>query len=165
MKAKSNKRNSVLLFIVIIVWGLIGYRLLDLSDNTPAYLVKHDEDLSEDLIAIPEADTFQLLLNYSDPFSYLYEKRMSNSFSIDDQTSVRNTLTTRNRLQSQMDLKYVGYYKNIVTGKVYVNVVKQGENLMLNMGENDDEIYLLEFGTDSIKLKIDTTVFTLKMYN
>lgn len=156
MSVNTKKPMTYLLGIAVLsIWGLIGYRLFAGSaEELP--LPGAGKDLSAKTVALPQVmpDTFNLLLNYPDPFTG--EKPKSRDTAV--RPPVREARTTGPSapmavVKDPLDqVKYLGYVAN-GNGKERVAIVRyHGQEKMLKEGDTLGKIKVLEIKKERLML-------------
>jgi hypothetical protein len=112
--------------------------------------------------AVP-LDTFELLLNYPDPF-LKNEKRKVTTPS-DNQTSAPTKKTDKSAEQVTVNwpkLKYEGSVKQVKEGVTLAIVNINGTSKFMKIGETVDNIKLIQIYNDSIIVNFQTQKRTIK---
>jgi hypothetical protein len=148
---KNKKMTYLLGFVVLVVWGMIIYRVFnamgDNDDGLPVASLKATKEAYNDF-SIPK-DTTHLLLNYRDPFGLVKQK--------DTDRVVFRAAVNRKMLMpvKAMDwgfIKYSGYMLNPGTKKLIALVSINGQNITLSEGQTRNDVKLLKNMRDSIKI-------------
>ena len=164
MAIKNKKINYLLLPIVVLIWGMAIFRLLggkdideNMGNNGPALdLMKGGED----------RDTFQLILNYRDPFlSQPTRKtpvlssvgRISYSRSQRTSPSAKNNIQIGNIVQKggNMELpeiRYLGAARQSSSPKLTGILMLDGFSYRVVSGDSLKGFHLLEVQIDQVKL-------------
>jgi hypothetical protein len=158
---KSKATNYILAAAMVIVWGLIIYRVVDaLSDNDDvpisALPLPNSKEPLNDYALVK--DTGTLNLNYRDPFN---DADLTKDTV---QIPVKKLITTRkpanNVFNSSVSkpainwgfIKYSGYIRNPKTKKLIALLNINGKSLMLSEGESAEQVKLLKNLKDSVKV-------------
>jgi hypothetical protein len=149
---KNKKLTYLLGVIVLVVWGMIIYRIfaaVGLSDDdiqtTAIKMVKEPyNDFS-----IPK-DTTHLLLNYRDPFGLV--KFKDTSEAIDSKHDKGNVPLVAKPVINWNFIQYSGYIRNPTSKKLIALVSINGKNEMLSEGDTRDHVKLIRNLCDSIKV-------------
>ena len=152
---KNKKLTYFLIFIVLVVWGMIIYRIFDAAggndDTTPIASVKPAKEPYNDF-TIPK-DTTKLLLNYRDPFGLVKFK---------DTTTLAVSKHLKSAIQLQPKpainwtfIQYSGYIRNPSSKKLIALVSINGKNEMLLEGDTKDQVKLIKNLRDSIKISFN----------
>jgi len=144
-------------FIVLVVWGLIIYRVFDAAGGsgddpvTPTANPRQKEAYND--YAIPK-DTIRLLLNYRDPFGIIK--------TIDTAEIPIKKLVHRSLVNSPVRpafnwsfIQYAGYIRNPDSKKLIALVTINGKNEMFSEGEIKDNVKLIRNFRDSIKIRFN----------
>jgi hypothetical protein len=146
-----NKKLTYLLgIVVIIIWGLIIFRIF-ISTKNDADLPIIQKTVAREPFndyTIP-ADTSKLLLNYRDPFGVTKTK---DSIKISKQSG---TLIKALKLIPQMDwgfIRYSGYIQNPGSKKLVAVLIINGKSAMMTEGETNDDVKLIKNLKDSVRI-------------
>jgi hypothetical protein len=148
---KNKKLTYLLGAVVIIVWGLIVYRVFDVvkgEDDTMAIVPVLAKEPFNDY-EVPK-DTTHLLLNYRDPFGLVKQK---------DTVSPAPAKKPGFQINSAMKpainwnfISYSGYIRNSESKKLIAIMHINGRELMMNEGETAEQVKLIQNRGDSIKI-------------
>ena len=139
-------KNTILIIIVIGIWGAIGYSLhkrLKPQKGKPAM------DNVEELQSF-YTDTFSLELSYDDPFL----KRNNNNQNVSTKPPNRNSASNQKRVKSVKpkkwpNIQYHGYAKK--EGQmVYLVVSVNGEGRIIKSNESFDDVLIQSYSEDKI---------------
>jgi hypothetical protein len=151
---KNKKLTYFLIFIVLIVWGLIIYRVFVSvggdDDLVPVATVKIIKEPYNDY-SLPK-DTTKLLLNYRDPFGLV---KFKDTVAIVAKT---RTKTIQPKPISPFNwgfIHYAGYIRNSSSKKLIALVSINGKNEMLSEGDTKDRVKLIKNLRDSIKISFN----------
>jgi hypothetical protein len=151
---KNKKLTYLLGLVVLVVWGMIIYRIVDEAggsdDDQPEAPPKAAKELYNDF-ATPK-DTAHLLLNYRDPFGLVKQKDTSRV--IPRKTSNKKVATTLKPMDWGF-IKYSGYILNPGSKKLIALVSINGQNVTLSEGETKGNVKLIKNLRDSIKISFD----------
>jgi len=150
---KNKKLTYFLIFIVLVVWGMIIYRIFDAAggddDATAIASVKSVKEVYNDF-TIPR-DTTKLLLNYRDPFGLVKFKDTVGPPVVHHPKS-KVTLMSKPAMNWGF-IQYSGYIRNPSSKKLIALVSINGE--MLAEGDTKDQVKLLRNLIDSIKVSFN----------
>jgi len=149
---KNKKVTYLLGLVVVIVWGLIIYRIFDAatgSDDAATPVQTNIKKEAYNDFAIPK-DTSHLLLNYRDPFGITQQK----------DTAVLPVKKMVHRISPIMPkpvfnwnfIQYSGYIRNPASKKLITLISINGQNEMLTEGEVKRQVKLIKNMHDSIKI-------------
>jgi len=151
---KNKKLSYVLGLAVLVVWGMIIYRIFaavneNNDDNAPP-LVNTIKEAYNDF-SIPK-DTTHLLLNYRDPFGLVKQKDTARFIA--PRTSAR-TVVPGIKPMDWSFIRYSGYMLNPATKKLIALVSVNGQNITLSEGQTKNEVKLIKNLRDSIKISFE----------
>jgi len=164
---KNKKLTYFLIFIVLIVWGLIIYRIFAVvganDDTLPVSSTKLAKEPYNDF-SIPK-DTSKLLLNYRDPFGLTKQKDTAAAV-----VKIKNVKIVQSSSVTPFNwsfIQYAGYIRNSSSKKLIALVSINGKNEMLSEGDIKDQVKLIKNLRDSIKISFNgkTKFITLKSGN
>lgn len=151
---KNKKLTYFLGLIVLVVWGMIIYRIFNAAgendDDVQVANARTNKEPFNDF-SIPK-DTTHLLLNYRDPFGLIKQKdtiRLNTSKKF-----YKKTLTVLKPTNWSF-IKYSGYVSNHNTKKLIALVSINGQNVTLSEGEIKDGVKLIKNLRDSIKISFE----------
>jgi hypothetical protein len=152
---KNKKLTYFLIAVVLVVWGLILYRIFDAvssSDDTPVQLVAKQEKEAYNDYSVPN-DTTKLLLNYRDPFGITKPK--DTAAKISKVISHKSTVIVPKPTINWSFISYSGYIRNPSSKKLIALVSINGQNITLAEGETKNQVKLLKNLRDSIKISYE----------
>jgi len=148
---KNKKITYVLGLAVLVVWGMITYRIVN------AYSANDDDNATPVVNPVKEAyndfsipkDTTHLMLNYRDPFGLVRQKDTARS--IVTRTRARAVLPVEKTMDWSF-IRYSGYMLNPATKRLIALVSINGQNITLSEGQTKNEVKLIKNLRDSIKI-------------
>ena len=146
---KNKKVVYVLLPIVIIVWGIVFYRIFSVVNPSGAQFTP-TSNLSNDLgVENSLVDTFTIIANYRDPF---LGKVISSEKHIVGNASINIPTKPLVIPKSWPAINYGGMIKIIKSSQQTALVYINGESKMMKMGDVETEVQLLKIYADSIEV-------------
>jgi hypothetical protein len=162
---KNKKLTYVLGLAVLVVWGMIIYRVFNAAtDNnddvtTVSSTPQKKEPYNDETII---KDTTRLLLNYRDPFS-LVKLKDTAEIPVKKILSKNNSLLPVKPAFNWSFIRYAGYIRNPATKKLVAMVSINGKNEMFVEGQTKDQVKLLKNLRDSIKISYSGKVKFITM--
>jgi len=160
---KNKKVTYLLGVLVLVVWGVIIYRIFqsaggDDADLQPAANKIVKEPYND--YTIPQ-DTSHLLLNYKDPFALKKQKDTSEGSvkKIVDKTALKAA-----PVMNWNFIKYSGYVHNPGSKNLVALVTINGKSVMMSEGETSDQVKLVKNLQDSIKITFNGKTTYIKMH-
>lgn len=151
---KNKKVTYLLGLLVLIVWGIIIYRIFntiaggDEDDFIPVQSLKEKQDLKDFSVA---ADTTRLLLNYQDPFRLA--KQPDTAVKRIQQIAVTKSVRAIPKPAfSWSFIKYLGYTRSVDSKKLLAVMTINGQSAILQEGETAGEVTLVKNYQDSVKV-------------
>jgi hypothetical protein len=159
---KNKKLTYFLILIVLVVWGLIIYRVFASvggdDDPVPVASIKVNKVPYNDY-SIPK-DTTKLLLNYRDPFGLVkFKDTVTAVIKIDTKTIQSKPVPPFN----WGFIHYAGYIRNSSSKKLIALVSINGKNEMLSEGDTKDQVKLIKNLRDSIKISFNGKTKFIKL--
>lgn len=143
-KGLSKKSIYVLLPIVILIWGLIIYRLLDITGSTES--ISLTAPIKNQLRSSEESLRDALSLNYEDPFGLETPKRVKPQ-------SKKKTKNRRNRKTNPWpDIKYNGLVRAKKTNKQIAIISIENRQYFFFPEQQHQQIKLLQAWKDSARV-------------
>lgn len=150
---KKKTINYILGFAVLLIWGLIFYKIVSAvwgdDEPLPVTTAPQTEKAYNDFEF--KKDTTKLNLHYRDPF------KLSSVHTAD--TTKRQPVTRARIIPApapvRIDwsfIKYSGYIANPVTKKIISILTINGKSAMLREGESAGQVKLLKNLRDSVKI-------------
>ena len=158
---KNKKLTYLLGIVVLIVWGLILYRIFSAAgsgddDQLPVSQAKKKEFYND--YTLPK-DTTHLLLNYRDPFGLTKVKDTTNIVK-----AKTKSLGKVEQVMKHMDwsfVKYSGYLRNPGSKKLIAILTIHGKEAMLAEGESEGQVKLLKNMLDSVRISYEGKIRTI----
>lgn len=148
--------------LVLIVWGLIFYKIIYSEDsrNAKDYSTGH-LSFKEILNDYSTSDTLHLSLNYSDPFRI--SRNYANSVGKEVITqNIRPSVVRKQVLQNKVII-YSGYVKNSGSSKFLSVLSVDGRDAIMHEGDTFEEVKLLKNYVDSIKILSNGKISYIKL--
>jgi len=150
---KNKKLTYVLGLAVLVVWGLIIYRVVAAgsdNDDVPVATAPIKKEAYNDY-TIPK-DTTRLLLNYRDPFGLVKQK---DTIKISPARSHKISAIASKPVFNWGFIKYSGYMRNPGSKKLLAILTINGRSVNMAEGETADKVKLLRNMGDSVKVSCD----------
>jgi len=149
---KNKGLTYVLGLVVLVVWGMIIYRifLAVKADDEP---LQSSTSLKKEVFndyTIPK-DTTKLLLNYRDPFAAPKPEEKEISPDKHAIQKVFSSVPIRPPVNWNQ-IKYSGYIHNPGSKKLIAMMNINGKELMMSEGETADQVKLIKNLKDSVKV-------------
>lgn len=145
-----------LLALVIAVWGGVIYRVSsNTMNNTEVQTAGVASGAEKARIPLIQPDTFNLLINYPDPFEDNKSTVDSNSKAIAMKKNSPDLLT-RNKINEPDVLQSIGYagYVKSESGKKRIAILtREGMDKFIEEGASFGKVKLIAVLTDSVKVK------------
>lgn len=149
---KNKAMTYVLGISVLLVWGIIIYRIVDTvgEDDLPIGVASNNtnKEVYNDY-ALP-ADTGQLSLNYRDPFGL--SKPKDTTVAVVKRDILVNNAKPSKPAFDWGFVRYSGYIRNPGSKKLLAIVSINGKTMMMAEGEKADGVQLVSNRQDSIKV-------------
>lgn len=156
---KNKKLLYILIPIVLLVWGVIIYRIFNVVNGSGSNEVRKssfvENTVNENLI-----DTFSIHPNYRDPFiskrakKTTFENKITSTIIKPDLIKkVTNTVPLSNKWPS---IVYNGLIKNEKSNKQLALVQINGQSNILQLGNVAEGVELTKIFRDSIEVKFNS---------
>lgn len=157
---KSKKLKYVLIVLVVIIWGLVFYKIFTYTGTNPEINSYNTMPILSDTGHV-QKDTFSLQLNYADPFlKNIKLSKYRTTVSENTNTSPNNisknnhpkqqNYPIRNLPVKKKNLVYGGEIKNLDSEKKTGILKIENENILVHPKDIFNGITILEIFTDSI---------------
>jgi hypothetical protein len=152
------KKNKILTYVMIVVmllvWGMIIYRIVIAysSGGDEAYIAPHAVKEVFNDYAIPR-DTSRLLLNYRDPFGLVVKKDTIKPSPRVRPMAMNNMMANPVISFNWTVIRYSGYIINPGSKKLIAFMHINGRAAEMGEGETVDQIKLLRNLKDSVLVK------------
>ena len=149
---KNKKLTYILIPVVILIWGLVIYRIFFENRKTLERAVIPEK------VTIQSKDTenkeqYTLIANYRDPFlsnaPAMVEQDPENEKKENEQVNLRRQRAVMSNVRWP-DIKYGGFIKNDKENKYTILFSLQNQNYLVNVGDTIHNIYIKAFYRDSI---------------
>lgn len=150
---KNKGLTSVLVLVVMVVWGMIIYRIFTAVNADDDHPLQNTTALKKEVFndyTIPR-DTAKLLLNYRDPFAVAKpeEKEVASDKPLVQKMS--KPVPPKPPVNWSL-IKYSGYIHNPGSKKLIAIITVNGKELMMSEGETAEQVKLIKNGKDSVKV-------------
>jgi hypothetical protein len=157
---KNKKMIYLLGLVVVIVWGIIIYRIIEAAVGSDDTVLPNSTKVVKELYNdyTTTKDTSHLLLNYRDPFGL---KKQADTTQYIAKRSHRAQVFKP--VINWSFIKYSGYIRNPGTKKIIAILSINGKNVMLTEGETSGNVKLLKNMRDSVKINFNGNVKFISM--
>ena len=159
-----NKKLFILTTLVILIWGVIGYKIYrQIEGNSEMTLHQRPDPVKQTI----SQNNLSLLLSYEDPFlKHVIIRRPEPKHQSSMQPAVRRRqvqpIINQTPIIDWSKLSYYGLMSN-ASRKVKTGIVRFDNNdFFVREGETLDIFIVLEVGSDSIKMGLGNTVKYIK---
>jgi type II secretory pathway component PulC len=144
-----------LIFAVLVVWGLIIFKIISHFNNQGNGEIIDNRAIN--LSTNQKTDTFNLLLNYPDPFLYTLriENNQSHSGSKSKLSSSPKVIKEPKPVLPIPVIKYFGLITNKKTQKLVAIINIAGKQYLAKQGETFNGVSVLKMFNDSILINYD----------
>jgi hypothetical protein len=148
---KNKKLTYFLVVAVLVVWGLIIYRIvgaIDTGDDTTGFMPALTKKEPFNDYTLPK-DTSKLSLNYRDPFGLIQFKDTVKLVS--HERTVRNVSIATPPMNWGF-IRYAGYIRNPGSKELIALVQINGKSANMRVGDVVDQVKLIKNMQDSVKV-------------
>ncbi|SNT14129.1 hypothetical protein SAMN05421640_2482 [Ekhidna lutea] len=150
---KGKKNIYILLPAVIVVWGLILYRVIS-SLSGPELTISKKYDTNYEAVT-RDTTSYTLSYNYRDPF-FTYQKRKYTPNKVSEtKEDKKRPSKSKNKLVSKIDwsqIKYFGLIENQKTNNIKALVLIKGNYHYVEKNEDIENYNVFFISKDSIGL-------------
>ncbi|HNU34432.1 MAG TPA: hypothetical protein PKN75_12670 [Bacteroidia bacterium] len=150
---KNKKAVFILLPAVLVLWGIVFYRIYNAVNPTEnVYVISKSVDAPNQTSLIT-TDTFQLINNYPDPFM----KTVLVSRSKINRSSKVSNVRSKAAVNSNIvfpTIIYNGIIKNNNSKKVFAMLNVNGKDYLLQQGNNVENLKLIKINPDSVLMAL-----------
>lgn len=163
---KNKKMTYFLVPVVIIIWGLVIYKIFSYTDSSSDKNAIPTISNQKETIAI-EKDTFSIIADYKDPFLgkniSIYDEDYNNETeSENDKKKVPEVKKEEPKINIKWpSIIYGGIIYNAKTKKSVGLVKINNRDYLGNKGNKIEEIEIVEMYNDSIKVKFSEQLKTI----
>ncbi|MCC8427248.1 hypothetical protein [Mucilaginibacter sp. UR6-11] len=161
---KNKKFTYLLGFLVLIVWGIIIYRIIDSATGSETGTSVIESKITKEPFNdyTISKDTTHLLLNYKDPFGL---KKQKDTIRTIGKKSFAPKIASNiaKPLLNWSFIKYSGYIRNPGSKKLVAVVNINGKAIMMLEGETAEQVKLIKNLQDSIKVSFNGKTAFIKM--
>ncbi|MCB2196751.1 MAG: hypothetical protein KQH79_12890 [Bacteroidetes bacterium] len=154
---KNNKKITYILFpLVIIIWGLVIYRIFFEGKVTPENLdVKVKPVINK--VEKESKRTYRLIANYRDPFLSNLNRTVANP-EIDNQETENNRTTNLRRRRTTVSrvrwpqITYGGFIEDNEKQEITILLNIQDRDYLVKEGDTIEQVFIKSFYKDSLVL-------------
>jgi hypothetical protein len=155
---KNKKSVYILLPVVVLVWSAILYQVYEGAGDAPAYQYRRSPE-ADSLTGIVEKKSYQLYLNYPDPFrgALRAEKRTVQQAAVVPAQPKQEPALPEEPQPETFDwnrLRYKGMVEHKERKKPVALLEFDGKSYMLSQGSSQDNIMVKKISKDSVEVII-----------
>nr|WP_121273816.1 hypothetical protein [Pedobacter schmidteae] len=148
----------VLGFLVVCIWGMIIMKVYAAvgDEEEPAVALRGVGNVAKTRVPVLQPDTFQLQLNYGDPFKEVAAEEVvpkTAPLTSFNQVPLARPIAAQPMINPLANTKYLGYVWNAGNRKKVAIINQNGKEMMIEEGHQLEELQLLSITTDSVKVK------------
>tara|TARA_R110002012_G_scaffold294098_1_gene490028 strand:- start:3434 stop:3898 length:465 start_codon:yes stop_codon:yes gene_type:complete len=151
---QKNIKTYLLLGIVLLIWGLIGYKIFNwMPDNEEALVVPSKVDFKPK--QIKERDTFSIVAKYRDPFLESAPEKV---------IVPKKKLSTQPKAEEPtIDIRYTGFITDGSSNQKIFFVTINGQQKMMKLNDKVDDVSLISGSKETIKVRYQNKRITLAL--
>ncbi|MCK0160129.1 hypothetical protein [Allomuricauda sp. F6463D] len=146
----NNIKTYLLLGVVLLVWGIIGFKLIKALSKEPE-LPMVQQPISALPKSIKKRDTFELMANYRDPFL--------GTLPATKKKAVKRAV--KKEPVSKRNIIYSGLVAQTGSGNTMFFVTIEGQQYIMSKSEEINGVRLLNGNGQSIKVRYDGRTETI----
>lgn len=149
---QKNTKTYLLLAVVLLIWGLIGYKIFNwMPDNDEAMVLSTKVDYKPK--QIKERDTFSIVANYRDPFLESAPEKV---------IAPKKNLSTQPKAEEPtIDIRYTGFITDGSSHQKIFFVTINGQQKMMKLNDKVADVTLLAGSKETIKVSYQKKQITL----
>jgi hypothetical protein len=155
----STKKQSILIVVVVIVWGVIGYQIYQVIDGSAAVIIPKAK-ISTPIDTL-SAEPYQLIANYRDPFLKNKSGLQKKSTGSRNIKSVKINTTVASAPVNWNAFKFLGTVENEDTKDRVALINFQGKMMMLKKNDAVEGFNIIKVYKDSVQIGFKTQKKTL----
>ena len=165
LKMKNKKLAYILLPIVVIVWGLVIYRMFFEGRTKPENLTQFIRPIVKESVE-EKSETYKLIANYRDPFlsNVVVSEVIAQENKQEEQSGSNTNLRRRRTSVSRIrwpEVKYGGFIEG--NGEKQTILLKiKNRDFLAQKGDTIEQIFIKEFYGDSLVVVYSNEEKTLK---
>lgn len=149
-----NKRNTyILLVVVLIIWGLIAYKIISSLSSDDAEIPQQNTDVSFHPKPLKKADTFNIKTHERDPFLGTIEKPKKPS----------KPRVIHKEPEIEIPISYSGFIKDQNTGQKVFFVHINNQQYLMKVNEVIDNVKLVKGNENEITVSYNKNRKTIKL--
>jgi hypothetical protein len=158
---KNKKMTYILIPIVILVWGIVIFKIFNYTDDSNGANTSPVFSASNEVLSL-EKDTFSIIAQYKDPFlgknSNYYDSEFGDESESQPENSTQVKVPELKKEEPKVAVKfpalvYGGLIYNAKTKKTIALLKINNREYLVNKGDNIDNVEMVEIYNDSIKIK------------
>lgn len=151
---KSKKSIYILLPLVLLIWGILGYRLFSFFGNDETE-VQENSNFQVQNIDYKAPDSIKIVVDYRDPFT----GKLSSGNNNENTNSVIRKPKSENTILEKQEIKPVIVYRGLVSdtkdkNKVFMFSV-DNKTYLLERGQTENDIKVISGDAKQITLLIN----------
>ncbi len=150
---KNKKLTWILLPVVLGVWGMIGWKVYAAMNAEEDVMVTTDSAPSNVARSSFVPDTYQLALNYRDPFFESKPEKIYQNSSSHQQSETNVIKKTEPQSVSWPTIIYSGLVRQPQSGKTVAFLSVNGSSQFVNAGDVVNDVAITKVWSDSIEVK------------
>jgi len=158
-----NKKLIYILFpAVIIVWGLVIFRIINYTGKSDDYIIPAKSVMHE-FNQKALVDSFTIMANYPDPFKRSVSPATESKQIDDKKTNIANPVN-RNRNIKRIrwpEIQYGGIVRNNEQNEMIAILNIDNKNCLLMAGDVKFDVKIVQIYNDSITLEFQEEVKTI----
>lgn len=153
---KKNTKTYILVAVVVLIWGLIGYKVLSTvnHESEKASLAVVSEFKP---VPIKKKDTFSIVADYRDPFLGTIKKPVVKTIKKTSKPKIKKEAVP------EINVLYTGHITDSNTKEKIFFVSINGQQQMMSINNTINEVTLISGNKSKIKVKVQKKVKTISL--
>ncbi len=150
---QNNLKTYVLLAVVVLIWGIIGYKIISWmnQDEAPIPQATFSEFKPKQL---KSRDTFSIVADYRDPFLGSFESQTTSKRITKSSLPIKTTLP-------EVSIVYTGIITDTETKSNIYFITINGQQYLMNLKDKIQEVQLVSGNSIAIKVKYHNQLMTI----
>jgi hypothetical protein len=145
---KNKKVIYLLIFLVVIIWGMVIFRIVRRPDNSVLLQTSNSKDTTG--FVIPTGDTFEIINSYEDPFRISVKPKGKPRV---ENNTARQTLPVVKKDWPKIELQ--GLIKDQTSSKTVVLLKINERNSTIRMNDESQGVRFIKAAGDSVLLEFN----------
>lgn len=149
-----NTKTYLLLGAVLLIWGIIGYRLLSANSDGVSEIASFEKTTLKSM-SVKEKDTFSILADYRDPFLGTFPKK--------EVKKVKRTSRPKKPPVPEIKVQFSGLVTDKDTKQRIFFVTIDGQQHLMSVKDKIQKVQLVSGSATSIRIRANGKTRTINL--